>query len=102
MDLLVFEQGKDVPEVLVGAAVFDGMLKVSVKDQGMGMDAEEMKNLFRKFYRTARAERSGEIGTGIGLSIVHQIVEHHGGRMEVESAPGQGSTFTMALPRTIH
>ncbi|MBI4889951.1 MAG: CHASE2 domain-containing protein [Acidobacteria bacterium] len=89
-------------DVAVGAADSGGLLRVWVKDQGMGMDAEEMKNLFRKFYRTARAEKSGEMGTGIGLSIVQQIVEHHGGRMEVESAPGKGSAFTMALPRTIH
>ncbi len=89
-------------DVAVGAAETAGLLRVWVRDQGMGMDADEMKNLFRKFYRTARAEKSGEMGTGIGLSIVQQIVEHHGGRMEVQSAPGQGSTFTMVLPRTIH
>jgi signal transduction histidine kinase len=68
----------------------------------MGMDQAEMKNLFRKFYRTRKAEQSGEMGTGIGLSIVQQIVEHHGGRVEVESAPGQGSTFTIVLPHTVN
>lgn len=72
---------------------------IAVADQGMGMDAGELKNLFRKFYRTRRAEASGEIGTGIGLSIVREIVSHHGGRVDVQSAPGQGSTFTLILPR---
>jgi signal transduction histidine kinase len=72
-------------------------LRVSVRDQGIGMDAKEIKNIFKKFYRTQRAEQSGEVGTGIGLSIVEQIVTHHGGRMEVTSEPGKGSCFTMVL-----
>jgi len=72
-------------------------LRVSVRDEGIGMDAKELKNIFKKFYRTQRAEQSGEVGTGIGLSIVEQIVTHHGGRMEVTSEPGKGSCFTMIL-----
>ena len=72
-------------------------LRVSVRDQGIGMDAKEIKNIFKKFYRTQRAEQSGEAGTGIGLSIVEQIVTNHGGRMEVTSEPGKGSCFTMVL-----
>jgi signal transduction histidine kinase len=74
------------------------LLHVSVRDQGIGMDAQELRNIGRKFYRTRKAEASGEAGTGIGLSLVHQIVEHHGGRMEITSTPGQGSCFTMVLP----
>jgi signal transduction histidine kinase len=76
-------------------------LRVSVEDQGMGMDAKELKKIFAKFYRTKRAEASGEVGTGIGLSIVEQIVAHHGGRMEVTSEPGKGSCFTMILRATV-
>ena len=72
-------------------------LRVSVRDQGIGMDSKEIKNIFKKFYRTKRAEASGEVGTGIGLSIVEQIVTHHGGRMEVTSEPGKGSCFTMVM-----
>jgi len=72
-------------------------LRVSVRDQGIGMDAKELKNIFKKFYRTPKAEQSGEAGTGIGLSIVEQIVTNHGGRMEVTSEPGKGSCFTMVL-----
>ena len=64
-------------------------------DQGIGMDAKELRQIFQKFYRTKRAEASGETGTGIGLSIVEQIVHHHGGKMEVTSEPGQGSCFTI-------
>ncbi len=76
-------------------------LRVSVRDQGIGMDSKEIKNIFKKFYRTERAEQSGEVGTGIGLSIVEQIVTHHGGRMEVTSEPGKGSCFTMVLKSAI-
>jgi signal transduction histidine kinase len=74
---------------------------ISVQDQGIGMDHKEVKKIFQKFYRTKRAEQSGEAGTGIGLSIVEQIVIQHGGTIEVPSHPGQGSRFTMILPVTI-
>jgi signal transduction histidine kinase len=71
---------------------------VAVKDQGIGMDGKEVKKIFQKFYRTPKAEQSGEAGTGIGLSIVQQIVEQHGGRIEVTSKPGAGSCFTLVVP----
>lgn len=76
-------------------------VRVSVRDQGIGMDEKELKQLGTKFFRTRRAEQSGEKGTGIGLSIVTQIVEHHGGRMEVSSAPGVGSCFTIVVPAAV-
>jgi signal transduction histidine kinase len=75
-----------------------GRLRLSVQDQGIGMDAKELRQIFQKFYRTKRAEASGEVGTGIGLSIVEQIVHHHSGKMEVTSQPGRGSCFTVVLP----
>jgi signal transduction histidine kinase len=71
---------------------------LSVRDQGIGMDKKELESIFRRFYRTSKAIASGEAGTGIGLSIVEQIVTHHGGRIEVESSPGKGSCFTLVLP----
>lgn len=71
---------------------------ISVSDQGIGMTKDEVKRLFQKFYRTERAEKSGIQGTGIGLSIVKEIVTLHGGSITVESAPEQGSTFTVILP----
>ncbi len=74
---------------------------ISVEDQGIGMDRKEVKKIFQKFYRTKRAEQSGEAGTGIGLSIVEQIVIQHSGTIEVMSRPGEGSRFTMVLPAPV-
>jgi signal transduction histidine kinase len=65
------------------------------------MSADELKKIGQKFYRTSKAEQSGEVGTGIGLSIVQQIITHHGGRLKVTSSPGQGSCFTMLVPAMI-
>ncbi len=76
-----------------------GRVRVSVEDQGIGMDQKEVGRIFEKFYRTKKAEKSGEAGTGIGLSIVKQIVNEHGGTIEVESEPGKGSKFTLTLKR---
>ncbi len=75
-----------------------GNLLLAVRDQGIGMDSKELRKIFQKFYRTKRAEASGEVGTGIGLSIVDQIVKLHGGHLNVTSAPNQGSCFTVVLP----
>jgi signal transduction histidine kinase len=89
-------------DVTVNCAGESGHVKIAVRDQGIGMDQKEVKQIFRKFYRTRKAEESGEAGTGIGLSIVQQIVEQHGGRIDVVSEPGVGSCFTLVLPAAAH
>ena len=73
-------------------------VRVWVRDQGIGIDPKDARRIFDKFYRTKVAEQSGEKGTGIGLSIVEQIVTQHGGAITVESQVGKGSTFTVSLP----
>ncbi len=88
-------------EVHISSELHHGDLRISVRDQGIGMDSKELKSIFKKFYRTKRAEASGEVGTGIGLSIVEQIVTHHGGRVDVTSEPGKGSCFTIILRAVI-
>jgi signal transduction histidine kinase len=89
-------------EVRVSCARDGGRARIAVRDQGIGMDEKEVKQIFRKFYRTKKAEASGETGAGIGLAIVEQIVAHHGGSVEVESAPGAGSCFTILAPAAAH
>lgn len=83
--------------VEVGWLAKNGRVRISVRDQGMGMTREEQQGLFQKFYRTRTAEKSGIQGTGIGLSIVKQITALHSGTVLVESEAGRGSTFTLEL-----
>lgn len=73
-----------------------GWAAIQVADSGGGMDEAVLTHIFEPFYTTRRAGR----GTGLGLSVVHGIVTAHGGRIEVESRPGQGSRFTVLLPLT--
>lgn len=76
----------------------NGRLRVAIEDHGMGMEPGDLKHIFDRFYRSKRAEESGISGTGIGLSIVHEIVKQHDGKIEVTSQLGAGSTFTVILP----
>ena len=76
-----------------------GEIRLAVEDHGIGMNRKEVSRIFERFYRTQRAEQSGEAGTGIGLSIVEQIIVQHGGSIQVESEPGKGSRFTLVLKR---
>jgi signal transduction histidine kinase len=76
----------------------DAMAKLTVSDSGCGIGAEDLSHIFEAFYRSdpARARDTG--GSGLGLAIVDQIVRAHGGRVDVASAPEQGSTFSVFLP----
>jgi two-component system sensor histidine kinase ResE len=85
--------------ITVRARQIGGKVQISVEDRGYGMDEKEVKNIFRKFYRTRRAQESGETGSGIGLALVEEIIARHGGTIEVESRVNQGSRFTLSLPR---
>lgn len=86
-------------QILTGVGRTGDSIRITVQDQGYGMEAHEVKQIFQKFYRTRRAQESGETGTGIGLSLVEEIVLQHGGSIEVESRVNQGSRFTLVLPR---
>lgn len=70
----------------------------AVSDTGIGIPADEIPRIFEEFYRTQEAKRIQEIGTGLGLPIVRQVVEIYGGTIEVESEVGKGSTFRFMLP----
>ena len=74
-------------------------VRISVEDCGYGMDENEIKQIFQKFYRTSRAQQSSQDGTGLGLAIVEEIVVQHGGSIEVDSRINHGSRFTLSLPR---
>jgi len=74
-----------------------GIVMVAVTDTGPGIPPEDVERIFEPFYQSGVAQQS-QRGTGLGLSISRQFVEQHGGRMWIESAPGQGSTFRFSLP----
>ena len=71
---------------------------IRIKDQGLGISADERDRILRKFVRGAAAETMGIKGTGVGLAMVKHIVDAHGGALRIESAPGKGSTFSIVLP----
>jgi two-component system phosphate regulon sensor histidine kinase PhoR len=84
-------------QVTVSAAAQDGEVAIAVRDTGIGISADDQTRIFERFYKAAEAR--GRPGSGLGLAIVKHIVQAHGGRATVESRPGQGSTFTVVLPR---
>ena len=85
-------------EVTVRANADLGMAFLEVSDQGPGIAAADQARIFDRFYRSENAQHSGQPGLGLGLSIVKEIASHHGGTVLVESGPGRGSKFTLALP----
>jgi signal transduction histidine kinase len=82
--------------VRVGVARRDGAVLVSVSDRGVGIAPEDVPRLFQRFQRGRLTQRTE--GLGLGLYIVRTLVEAHGGRVWVESVPGEGSTFSFTLP----
>ncbi len=85
-------------EVRVGAHADAEAVTLWVRDSGIGMSPDAMRELFTKFYRVDNAETRRIGGTGLGLALVKEIASAHGGRVWVESVPGEGSTFFFALP----
>lgn len=85
-------------QVTVGIEVLADTVALSVKDEGVGIPRAELERVFERFYRVDRARSRETGGTGLGLAIVRHVAENHGGRVMVESKPGDGSTFTIELP----
>lgn len=85
-------------KVMISAKPGKHFLNITVADTGIGIDAECLPHIFDEFYRVSCPETRYTSGTGLGLSIVKKIVESHFGRIEVESTPNKGTTFTVKLP----
>ena len=83
-------------EIVVAAEATGTMLRVSVRDTGVGIAAEEVPRIFERFYKTDAARRSP--GSGLGLAIVKHTVQAHDGAVWAESTPGRGATLFFTLP----
>jgi signal transduction histidine kinase len=84
--------------VTVAMRMLEDAIEVEVIDDGIGIPEESLPHLFEEFYRAPNAKASDEVGTGLGLVIVKDLVDWYGGCIEVESVVGQGSTFTVIFP----
>ncbi len=89
--------GEDT-EVRITALADDEHVTIAVADQGIGIAPGDVDRIFERFYRADQARSRSTGGTGLGLAIVKHIASNHGGRVEVESTLGGGSTFTLRLP----
>lgn len=92
-----FKYAGDDPEVRVGAAPDGTHVRVSVSDNGPGIPADDLDQVFEAFYRSGRDKRKRQ-GTGIGLALVQDYVRLMGGEVGVDSPPGEGATFWFTLP----
>src|SRR5439155_15387290 len=85
---------EQAPQVHVSATLDGESWRFAVRDNGIGIDPSQAERIFKPFARLG----GGKEGSGIGLAICQRIVEHHGGRIWVEAAPGGGSTFYFTIP----
>jgi len=92
--------GVENTTVHIGAQVVDGEVAIAVRDEGPGIASKHLPRLFERFYRVDKSRSRKLGGTGLGLAIVKRIALAHGGRVHVESELGEGSTFTIFLPKS--
>ena len=85
--------------ITVGANLKNGVVEITVSDQGIGISLENQSRIFERFYRVDPARSRSTGGTGLGLAIVKHVCENHGGEVSLWSVQGQGSTFTLKFPQ---
>ena len=90
----------DRKEIAVRAFAEGDEVRITVEDHGIGIAPADQKKIFEKFYRVGSGLVHDVKGSGLGLAIVAHIIQAHRGRVDVSSTPGQGATFTIALPKT--
>ncbi len=92
--------GTRITVTLAEDAADGGLLDLRVADEGPGMDPADAARAFERFYRADASRNRAAGGTGLGLSIVDSLVAAHGGTVQLDTAPGQGTTVTVRLPRS--
>ncbi len=88
----------DGGQIALSAESADGSVIVSVADQGIGVPPEALRRIFERFYRVDDSEKRIPGGIGLGLTLVREVVRAHGGKIWVESVPGEGSRFSFSVP----
>jgi two-component system sensor histidine kinase SenX3 len=91
----------DGTQVAVTLSREEGLVEISIKDQGIGIPEKDLERIFERFYRVDPARSRATGGTGLGLSIVKHVATNHGGDISVWSAESAGSTFTLRLPEYV-
>jgi len=87
-----------LPQVLISTKNSGRAIHFTIADNGIGIEKEQVKNIFKKFFRVRTGETYTAKGFGLGLSFVKKIINAHKGKITVESKPGKGSSFTIELP----
>jgi two-component system phosphate regulon sensor histidine kinase PhoR len=90
--------GGDPPVIRLSASASGGKVRLSVVDNGLGIEPSEHNRIFQKFYRVDDRLSREQEGSGLGLAFVKHVVRAHRGKVEVDSSLGRGSTFTIILP----
>jgi len=94
-----YKYSRERGKIRIEARADEKYVRIAVADQGIGIARREHRRIFDKFYRANELLSSDVEGSGLGLAIVRHVVQAHGGRVELESELGRGSTFTVLLPR---
>ena len=94
--------GKKKGFVRVGFYDMDEHIMVEVADNGIGMEKKDLVRVFERFFRVDKSRSREQGGTGLGLSIVKHILEAHNQKITVRSTPGEGTTFTFSLKRSVN
>ena len=103
LDKLISNAIKFIPingNIVVAVTNEDSNIKISVQDDGPGLNKEDIEKIFDRFVQIYKVMGPGEHGTGLGLTIARELVEMHGGKLSVHSSPGKGSRFFFTLPKT--
>ena len=89
---------KENKEISVRTGISDESVFLEVEDKGIGIEQNQQHAIFEKFYRISSALVHDTKGSGLGLSLVQHIMNSHGGKIDLESEPGEGSTFRLLFP----